>query len=703
MSLDKHPLVSDWLSVRDGHLVVRTGKVDIGQRISSALAWIAHEELTIPLDLIEVAPVTTAGSPEEGMTSGSNSIEQSGRAVRLASATLRALAVGLAAERAGGDPADWHVEDGALAGPGSNRPLAMVTLLADCDLAVPVDELASVQAAAKALPAVPMRGMSDLVTGRYRFVHDLEVPGMLHARVVRPPHLRSRLTGVSEDRLRSLEEGGIRVIRDGSFLAVAGDREWPVEQAARRLAGACSWDDGGGLPEADVFASLIRENAVRLRVEDGTPREGAIPDPVRDPSLAARYERPFIMHGALAPSAALATWTGGCLRIVTHSQGIYPLRQSIAESLGLPPEALIIEHAPGSGCYGHNGADDAAFEAALIALALPDRPVLLKWTREQEHAWEPYGTAMAVEIAARNGPGNKIEAISVEAIGGTFRGRPRAGPNRSGPAKLVANRFRADPFPAQPPVPNLNRQGGLHRNLDAIYAVPDTRCVKNLVTDLPHRTSAIRCLGAAANVFAIESFMEEMAHKIGEDPLSFRRRHLKDPRAVAVLDRLGEAAARLPEIAGAGRGFAYAQYKNEMTRVGIALDVSVTDAAELRLLRAVIVADAGRVVDRDGLEAQLQGGFMQAASWALHEEVTWGRDGILSTDWDTYPVLRFDNVPDIQTLLVDRQEEKSLGAGEASPGPTLAAIANALFDATGIRMRRLPFTADAISRAALRD
>ena len=702
MSLDRHPLVSHWLGLRDGRLVVRSGKVDLGQRISTALAEIAHEELTVPRDRIDVAPVRTGASPDEGMTSGSNSVQQSGGAVRLAAATLRREAVRLAAERMGGRPDDWTLEDGGLLGPGTNQPVPLPDLLREADLEIEVDPEAPCMPA-RARPAAPaMRGLDGMVTGRHAFLHDMEWPDMLHARVVRPPHARARLAAAPAGVAGEVAEHGMHVVRDGSFLAVAGPREWPVVKAAERLGAACRWSSEGGLPEVDACAGLVREHATRLLVQDGTPRDEPIPPLPAAAEFAARYERPFTLHGALAPSAAMAMWDGARLAITTHSQGIYPLRESIADSLGLDSEQVEVSHAPGSGCYGHNGADDAAFDAALVAMELPGRPVLLKWSREEEHSWEPFGPPQAVELTAWTDGAGRIARLSAEAIGGTFGGRPRPGPGRAGPARLLANRFRRSPIGPHAPAPNMGRQGGLHRNLDPAYAIPETRLVKNLVTDLPHRTSALRCLGAAANVFALESLMDEIAHAEGRDPLAFRRAHLQDPRAVALLDRLGDAMRTLPALGpGGGRGIAYARYKNAMARVAAGVHISVADDARIRLDRAVLVVDAGRVVDRDGLEAQIEGGFLHGASWALYEEVAWDRNGITSRDWQSYPVLRFDNVPEMEVIVLDHRDAPALGAGEAASGPAVAAIANALFDATGLRLRRLPLTADAIRRAAL--
>ncbi len=698
MSLAAHPRVADWIGRSGDRLVIRTGKVDIGQRISTALAQIAEDELSVPQAQIEVRAARTDDGPDEGITSGSNSIEQSGHAVRAAAATLRRALVQLALRRWGGWPQDWALENGSLVGPRANRPLPILDLLADIDPDLAVDPEAVVLAPRDAPPRAPMRGLAEMVRGRFVYIQDLEVPGMWHARVVRPPHARARLARLPGDEAGRLEAENMALLRDGSFLAVAGPDEWAVIRAAGRLRLACDWDEGDGLPTGDPFEQLRAENAQRLPVVAGSPRNTPVPLPLSTPDHAARYERPYTMHGALAPSAALALWSGGRLTIDTHSQGIHPLRLSIADSLGLERSAVTLRHVPGSGCYGHNGADDAAFEAALVARALPDRPILLKWSREDEHAWEPYGPPMAVELAATMAQG-RIVGLSAEAISDTHRGRPRPGRERAGPAKLLANHFRAAPIGPQPAAPNMNAHGGMHRNLTPVYDISETRLVKNLVGNIAHRTSALRCLGAAANVFALESFVDEVARAEEVDPLAFRRGMLSDPRGVAVLDALARGLAARP-LAAAGRGIGYAQYKGAMARVAVAIDLDVDDAARVQLRHALIVADAGRVVDLDGLGAQLEGGLIQGASWALHERVEWDRGGILSRDWDSYPVIRFDNIPAVDVQIIDRPEEVSVGAGEASPGPTLAAIANAIFDATGLRLRRLPFRPDEIMRVA---
>lgn len=701
MSLDDYPLVSDWLGLADDTLIVHTGKVDIGQRISTALLQIVHDELTLPFEQIAIAPVRTGAAPNEGMTSGSNSVEQSGRAVRYAASTLCERALTELIGRLGGTVEDWTLRDGEFVGLGTNHPIHLIDLIRDLCFDIPVNQKGSLRAPDEDRHQAPMQGLRALVSGSYDFVHDRKAPGMLHARVIRPPHARAQLDEISNSAVAHLEAKGMHLVRDGSFLAVTGSDEWHVLKAARSLSANCQWQRNGGLDESDVFTRLSQKTARRFRIVDSKPTDEQVPPELSDVDAQARYERPFTLHGSLAPSAAFAQFSDGCLKVETHSQGIYPLRDSIADSLGLAADKVELTHVPGAGCYGHNGADDAAFEAALVAVALPGTPILLKWTREEEHSWEPFGSAMAVELAAKLGPDGRIEAYSAEAISGTHRGRPRAGPARAGPGRLLSNPLRSPAIGPTPVSPNRNRQGGIHRNLDPVYTFSEKRLVKNLVEGLPHRTSALRCLGGAANIFALECFLDELADSAGQEPIEYRLDHLTDPRGITVLKRMKSLLAERPVKANESRGIAYAQYKNAMTRVAVAVDINVNNAAKVRLQSALMVADAGRVVDHAGLEAQLEGGFLQAVSWALHEEVTWDRDGITSIDWETYPVLRFDDIPEIEVVILDKPGEPSVGAGEAAPGPTLAAIGNAVFSSTGLRIRRLPFRADAIRRAAL--
>jgi CO/xanthine dehydrogenase Mo-binding subunit len=411
------------------------------------------------------------------------------------------------------------------------------------------------------------------------------------------------------------------------------------------------------------------------------------------------------MHAALGPSAALAHWTETELALWTHSQGIYALRSSLAEVLGLAESRLHLVHVEGPGCYGHNGADDVALDAALLARGLPGRPVLLKWMRDDEHAWEPYSPAMVVQSQASLDAAGQIVDWNHDVRSYTHRGRPSA--RGDGTSSLLAARYLAEPLPPPPAQPTKAYHVGIHRNADPLYAFPRRRVVKHFIPGSPLRVSAMRSLGAYANVFAIESFMDELALAAGSDPVTFRLRHLKDERARAVIEAAAEKAGWQPgrpfEGAGygRGRGLAFAQYKNQKCYAAIVVEASVDVATgQIRLERAVIAADAGQIVNPDGLANQLEGGFVQAASWTLKEAVRFDATGILSRDWQSYPILTFAEAPEVETVLLDRPYQPWLGAGEATHGPTPAAIANAVFEAVGVHLRELPFTPERV-RAAL--
>lgn len=632
-------------------------------------------------------------------------------AVRQAAATARRHLLTRAAKVLGASIDHLEVSDGLVRARGANESTSYWELMQGEPFDIPVDVDLPVKdpgAHGYVGRAMAPRGLAELVTGRVRYVHDLQPDGMLHARVIRPPHYHARLQSLDESVLASIAPA--QSIRDGSFLAVAAEDEYLATRAAARVASAATWSPGQGLDVKDIFERLRENRRTSLPVVNGTP----IPEPVPAPfasnqeahiTLEARYERPYQMHASIAPSAAMALYDDDRLVVWSHTQGIYPLRASLAETLGMIEDAVELIHTPGAGCYGHNGADDAALDAALIARAIPGRPVLLKWTREDEHAWEPYAPAMAVEMRASVNRNGRILDWSHESYSDTHLGRPRPGPNRAGPARLLAAQHLREPVAALAAQPNMGRHAGIHRNAEPLYEFAQQRIVKHLVQDLPLRTSAMRTLGAFANVFAIESFVDELACACGADPVELRLNHLHDERAREVIrcaaDHFGWRSS--PRLDGVGHGIAFARYKNSVTYAAVAMELEVDAEAVVHLRRAVIAADAGQVIDPDGLRAQLEGGVLQAASWAIHEEVGYDTAGVTTTDWESYPILRFDNVPSIETVLIDRPDRPPLGAGEASCGPTGAAIANAIFDATGLRLRRMPFRPDAVRAAALHE
>ena len=705
-SLTKQPNLDQWLSIgADGRVLVRTGKVDIGQRISTALMLIAADELDVDPARIDIATVETGIAPDEGITSGSNSMEESGDAVRRATATARKHLLALAARQLDSAEDTLEVVDGLIRARATNRSVSYWELAGGKPFGIPVDQAIqskdprSFRHVGKPATA---RGMADLVGGTAKYIHDMTMPGMLHARIIRPPHYHAKLTGLDESKVG----GGLAVVRDGSFVAVTGADEYAVVKAAERLAVGATWDMGKGLPDGDLFTTITSNERVSLPVIKGVPVKEPVPalaPPPKDATIthAARYERPYNMHGTIGPSAAMALFEDGKLTIWTHSQGIYVLREAMSEALDMPVDAIKVIHAIGAGCYGHNGADDVALDAALVARAHPGKPILMKWTRADEHGWEPYTTAMVMELQASVDANGKVLAWSHESYGDTHNMRPRSTGNKSGAARLLAARYLSNPVPPPVAQPSMGHHVGIHRNQEPLYNFQNQRLVKNLVRGLPLRTSAMRTLGAYANVFALESFIDELAEAAGLDAVDFRIRNLTDERAVAVVKAAAEGLHKTPKPVGRGRGLGFARYKNQKTYCAVGIELSVTEAAEVKLHRCVIAADAGEIDDPDGTAAQMEGGVLQAASWTLYEEVKYDRDGVTSRDWDSYPILRFDNVPEIETILMERPGKPFLGAGEASSGPAAGAIANAIKDATGLRLRTLPFTPANIRKAAM--
>ncbi|HTO69473.1 MAG TPA: molybdopterin cofactor-binding domain-containing protein [Myxococcota bacterium] len=710
-SLQRNPELDTWLAVNaDGTVTVFTGKVELGQGIKTALARIAAEELDVAPARVRVRTADTASGPNELYTVGSNSLEESGTALRLAAAEARRALLETAAEELGVHVDALRVRDGAISAPGREGGTTYFALFGGKRFA------RKVSADAPAKPASEYRvlgrsgarvGMEELVSGRAVFAQDLRLPGMLHARVVRGPTARARLVELDDAEARRLP-GVVAVVRDGSFVAVAAESAAQADAAAARLRKSARWEPApDGWPQDELFARMRAAEAKSYPVENGVAVDAPLPPRVTPDgvvrSLRATYTRPYQMHASIGPSAAMAHEVAGALTVWTHTQGVSVLRPAIAQALALPAERVRLIHVEGPGCYGHNGADDVAFDAALVAHALPGRPVHVQWSREDEHAFEPYGTAMIVDLEAGLDAQGRVTDWCHEARG--FTHALRAIPFGERVSGLMAAWQRERAMAPPSPRPMLVHHGGIHRNADPLYAFPQRRIVKHFLADSPLRTSALRGLGAYANVFALESFLDEVAHAAGADPVEFRLRHLDDERA---RDVIGAAAARFgwqpatrPAGGGRGRGFAFARYKNQKSWAAVAVELTVDDAtAQIRLERAVIAADAGQIVDPDGLVNQLEGGLVQSASWTLHEEVRFDRERVTSLDWETYPILRFGEVPDIETVLLDRPGEPWLGAGEATQGPTAAAIGNAVFDATGLRLRDLPFTPERVRKAA---
>jgi CO/xanthine dehydrogenase Mo-binding subunit/aerobic-type carbon monoxide dehydrogenase small subunit (CoxS/CutS family) len=695
-SLAANPVLGRWLDFgRHGEVTVRVGKVEYGQGIWTALAQVAAEELQVDLAQVRMAPVSTSTSPDEGVTSGSRSVQDSGSALRQACAQARELLLAAAADRLGAHPAALSVTDGQILA--SGRP----TGLSYWSLATPgtLD-----RSAGDPVPTRPPGGwmvagraaarldLPEKVTGRPRFIHDLVLPGMLFGRVVRPPSVAAKLSELPAVRLGS----GDLLVQDGSFVGVVAETDQAALRAARRVARATLWkpaDSPGPLPdERDLRAFLLATPAEsQAVVEQLDP--GAAATVSR--TLTAEFTRPFVAHASMAPSCAIARWDDDSVTVWSHSQGIFPLRRAIAAGLGLEAGQVTVHHVEGAGVYGQNGADDAAMDAVLLARAAAGRPVRVQWTREDEMRWGPFGPAMLARLSAGLDPAGRIVTWRQDVWSNGFIGRPGTG----GEPRLLALTHLAG-GPPMPPAPDGAPSGtmGSTRNAVPGYHIPDLHVTRHRLLEMPIRTSSLRSLGAHLNVFAIESFMDELAAAADADPVRFRLDHLADPRARRVLAEVAQLASwgTRTRSDGTGFGVAVARYKGVGGYCAAVAEVEAD--TDVRLRRLWLAVDVGRVINPDGVRNQVEGGAVQSASWTLREQVRFDRDQITSANWDSYPIMRFTEVPQVVVRIVDSGEAEA-GAGELATGPVAGAIGNAVADAVGVRVRDLPLTRAQIARA----
>jgi CO/xanthine dehydrogenase Mo-binding subunit len=697
-SLDTNRRLDRWLSINaDGTVTLMTGKVEIGQGILTALVQMTAEELDVDVSRIRLKPASTAFSPDEGITSGSRSIQDSGLALRHAAAEARELLLARAAQTLGVTLESLAVKDGVISARGGGSvtywQLATPDLLAreagfDATAKLPQEHVV----VGTSLERVDI---PNKVTGKPAFLQDMNLPGTLHGRVCRPAGPKATLRSVEVKDVEQMP-GVVAVVRDGSFLGVVAEREEQAIRAERRLARLAQWTPGPELPVNDPRHLLTLQAEAETEVISSKGN----PDAAGARQLAAEYTKPYTAHASLAPSCAIAQWEGGTgpqkVRVWTHSQGIYPLRGDLALVLGLPEPDIIVTHAEGAGCYGHNAADDVALDAVLLARAVPGRPVRVQWMREDEFGWEPFSSPMVMRLNAALDDKGNIVNWSHELWSHAHSTRPGG----KGGVNLLAAWHLEKPLPAakpgNPPLPG----GGSHRNAIPLYDFPSQKITNHLIRRSPIRTSALRALGGFANAFAIECFMDELAEAAGADPVEFRLRHLKDVRARAVIEKVAQMAHWQPNEqgdGGRGRGIGFARYKNLAAYIAVIAAVSVEE--EVRVTRLWGAVDVGQAINPDGVINQIEGGMIQSASMALKERVDFDKAAILTRTWDEYPILRFTEVPDIEVALINRPEAPPVGAGEGTQGPVAAAIGNAIHNALGARLRDMPFTRDRIVAA----
>ncbi len=689
--LGKAPMLDAWLLIDpEGKVTIFTGKVELGQGVLTALSQIAAEELDLPPSAILIVSGDTKLTPDEGYTAGSQSIEYSGAALRFACTEARALLLEKASASLNIPKDNLKTANGVITSPDGRKltygEIAKAGLLHH-------KATAGVQpkpAAQHRIVGKPesRRDIPAKVTGGPVYIQDMHMPGMVFGRIVRPPGPRDRLEEVETTAVQRMP-GVIAVVRDGNFLGVVASREEQAVLAREALLKSAKWHTAGDLPESDKIHFWLRKQTAETSVIS-EKKVLAGPQIVR--RLDATYTKRHVAHASIGPSCAVAQMKDSKLHVWSHTQGVYPLRRDLATVMKMDPEAVVVSHVQGSGCYGHNGADDVALDAALLARAVRGRPVKVQWMRDDEFAWEPFGSAMVMQTSAGLAADGSIADWQYELWSNAHNDRP----GLPGGVNLLAAWHLAKPFSPAPvrsiPLP----AGGADRNALPIYAFPNQRIVRHLIKEMPLRTSALRALGGYANVFAIECFMDELATAAGTDAVEFRLRHLKDPRARTVVEAV---AARAPwkrkfkSDGTHGLGFGFAKYKNLACYVACIAEVEVDrKTGKVKVQRVVTAADAGQIINPKGLEMQLEGGIIQSVSWTLKESVGFDRVKVISRDWSGYPILTFPEVPKVEVHLLDRPDEKSLGSGEASQGPTAAAVVNAVSSALGRRIRDLPLS-----------
>ena len=708
-SIKLYRKISNWFNFdKNNVLQVYSGKIDIGQHISSTLALISSKITGINYDQIEIIKLNTDISPNEGKTASSLSVPDSGSAIKAASFTLRKSFLKYSLQTLKVDVDEIIFDNGIIKDINSNRSVSywdFANTKEFNELIIPeeFDENEIKEFNYKNNQKIETKTIHDIVSGKYSYVHDLKFPKMLHARIIRPPNYYSKFVKIINEIEDKLIELDIKLIVKGSFLAILSPDEFLVVKYLEIIKQNIVWEELRDLSNNNIYKSLKENDRDTLLVKSGGQAfYEAIPiiKDFKDKScttLTSEYKKGYLMHGPIGPSAACSIFSNNKFTIYSHSQALYDLKLSCSEYFGVNPENVTLKFIPGSGCYGHNGADDVAFEAGLLSKEFPDTHVLLKWTRQDEHCWEPYGSASLNKLTGVINDKGKIIYWSNEVFSDTYMTRP----SNTELDNFISYNLVNNHFIKRKSTPKTNAHMGIHRNLDPLYDFGETRLIKNLVHDLPLRTSALRTLGAFSNVVALECFINEIAKTKNIDPFEIRINHLSDERAIGVIKNLRDQMTKEIQNEGLHRGIGFSRYKNSAAFCAVGVELKVNDDLEIKLINAWISVDAGEVAYEDGIKAQVEGGFIQAASWSLYEEVKFDTKEIISIDWDTYQIIGFDNIPNIKTDVLDKEGLPYLGVGEVVAGPTGAAISNAISDALGQTIKTMPFTKEIITKELL--
>ena len=682
-----HPLISQWITLHtDGTIHIFSGRVELGQGITTALLQIAAEELDVGLTALRITQGDTRVCPAEGPTVGSLSIPLGGMSMRLAASAARHAVLSHAAGLLQTAPDQLTMEDGLILRNGTDTGLGYGALAADVDLACPIADYARPKAPeARRISGqpVPRTDLAARLLGGH-LIHDMTLDGMLHGRIIQPPRLDATLASDPADVLGQLSPG-TRLVRDGTFLGVVCAREEVAIRDAKKLGALVEWISPN-TPEApdpiDALDMGIVESEVLTKTGGGLVA-GAT-------TVTAKITKPVLNHASIGPSCAVARWDGGRLTVWAHSQNVYALRASLAAVLGVSIADVDVIFTPGSGCYGHNSADDVALDAALMARGC-GQPVRVLWMREHELKHAPMNPAMKTELTATLDVDGRITAYQAIVTSPPHSTRPDGAKEPN----LRASAFMENPIPMGPGNDAPQPQGGADRNATPGYVIPSVQVRRDRPAIVPYRPSAMRGLGAFVNVIALETLMENCAEAAGVESTAYRIAHLNDPRAIAVIKAVAAMAdkpAKVPD--GVGYGLGYARYKNSAGYLACIARVEVED--EVRVTDVWAAADVGEAINPDGTKNQIEGGILQAISWALKEQITFSGGSIQSASWDDYPILGFSEVPRMTINLITHPEAPALGAGEVSGGPAGAAVVNAVRHALGVAPDRLPLSRHAL-------
>ena len=688
-----NPLLSQWLNFHHlPKITVCSGKVELGQGIQTALQQIAADELGIDLEQIHWIAGDTQDSPDEWYTAGSLSIENGGTALKVALGFGRTLFLEAAARQMNVSVESVTIEKGIFTSPESPQQTSYVQLAPQMNLDLAIEVSAHIFATKKQANLkwvgrdIPREDLLAKLSGA-AFIHDFSLPNLYHARMIRASHVQSTIASVDIEKISQLA-GVDRIVHSGSFLAIVGSNEALLIQAQEKAYTLVTWNTPSYVQAQTETEPMIMAQQFNdeIAYENGTLQSVV-------KTVKARYSRPFLAHASIGPACAIAQEKDGVLTVWSHTQGSHLLKNQIAVGLRQEVSSVKVVHLHGAGCYGHNSADDVAFDAAFIAKTT-GLPIRVQWSREEELTATPFGAPGVVEFEAGLNEQGQIVNWHTEVWSPTHIHRP----GWAGKLNLLGAWMIDHAHPIDETKDNPLPQGGGLRNAITLYDVAHQQLRHHMIPQAPLRTSALRGLGAYLNIFGMESFMDEVANELGVDSLDFRKQHLSDQRSIQLLDELAKLANwsdrhSLPE--GSGMGMGFARYKNTGAYCGVMVQLRAEEKIYIDQVWAV--CDAGEIINPDGLINQIEGGIIQSISWTLKEMVNWNKEGVITNTWDTYPILNFDEVPKVDVKLLNQPGAPSLGGGEAAAGPTAAAIANALEQALGLRARNLPLTVERLA------